>query len=809
MRIEKFFKNIISASRALMKKIIPIRILEFFAPILTKPATKWGRRAYSSALIVIASFTIFLLLDLCLPVSTNIEYAPVVKARDGTPLYSFLTKDQQWRMFTRLSEITPELRTAIVYKEDRLFYWHPGINPFAIGRAFLNNLIHWRRTSGASTITMQVARMLEPKKRNYANKLIEIFRAFQLEIHYTKREILQMYLNLVPYGSNIQGVKAASMLYFNKSPDQLSLAEITALSIIPNRPNSLVIGKDNVHIIEFRNKWLQRFAKAKLFTSQIIKDAIAEPLNANRLAAAKNAPQLAVRMRKVFPTKLDIITTVDAKIQYKAEELASNYTRALKLRNINNASVIVIDNKKHEVLAYVGSSDFFDTRNSGQVDGVKAIRSPGSTLKPYLYGLAFDRGIATPKTIITDVPVAFTGYAPENYDEDYRGNVTIEESLRESLNIPAVKVLNMLGVDYFVNYMHSAGFNTIWYNRKKMGLSMILGGCGVRLEDLATLYESFANEGGYYPLRWTMPAANDSLKKDSSYRLLSPEAAYMVTSILQELQRPDLPSATVMAASVPHIAWKTGTSYGRRDAWSIGYNSRYTIGVWIGNFSGTGSPELNGAGTATPLLFQLFNSIDGGAINQLPKIPLGLQSRMVCSVSGLPPADFCTDLIADTYIPGVSSNQTCQHLKPVAISADGKFSYCTSCIPATGYIMKTYQNIAPDLAVFYDMRHIKYEAIPEHNPNCTRTFTGVAPRINSLTNGATYLIADKGKQQLQLSCVAANDVTKVYWYINDKFLGQCNKEEKLLFIPNESKIKISCTDDKGRNANINVNVRFI
>lgn len=751
---------------------------------------------------------LFLLLDKAFPLNIEVEYAPVIRTKDSTVLYAFLTKDQQWRMFTRLNEISPELSKAIVFKEDRFFYYHPGINPLAVCRALLGNIIHRKRTSGASTITMQVARLLEPKKRSYANKLTEMFRALQLELHYSKKEILQMYLNLVPYGSNIQGVKAASLLYFNKQPDRLSLAEITALSIIPNRPNSLVIGKDNSKIIIARNKWLTRFTKAGLFSPQIIQDAVNEPLTASRLSVPRDAPQFALRMRRAYPGEPDIVTTVDAGIQHKAEQLTANYSRVMKLKGINNAAVIIIDNTNRQVKAYVGSPDFFDRQNDGQVDGVKALRSPGSALKPLLYGLAFDKGIATPKMIITDVPVDFQGYSPENYDLNYRGNVTIEDALRQSLNIPAVKILNQLGTPLFVNTLHNAGFNSVWENRNKLGLSLILGGCAVRLEEMADLYASLANKGKYIPLTWR-PAKNRAALKDSGTTILSPEADYMVTQILKELQRPDLPNTNVTAESIPKIAWKTGTSYGRRDAWSIGYDSRYTIAVWLGNFSGLGVADLNGADIATPLLFQLFNAIDQ-VNNELPsEAPPRLQSRLVCAMSGKPPADFCTDLVMDTYIPGVSDNTLCTHLKAVFLSADGKFSYCTSCLPASGYKIKMYPDIEPALAAYYDQKHIKYEKIPEHNPACMRYFDGVPPQINSLTDGATYLITDKGKQQLQLSCLAANDVGKIYWYVDDRFLGSCAKDGKLLFIPKNGNIKISCTDDKGRNANIFIKVKYI
>lgn len=758
--------------------------------------------------VVLGLCSLFALLDVLFPLRPNPEYAPLVRAADGTPLYMFLTRDQQWRMFTTLEEITPELRQAIVFKEDKYFYRHAGINPLAVVRAAWNNLFHLKRTSGASTITMQVARLLSPGKRTYTNKMVEMFRALQLEGHYSKNQILQLYLNLVPYGSNIQGVKAASLLYFGKTPDQLSLAELTALSVIPNRPNSLVVGKDNDRIVTVRNKWLKRFGEAGLFAPDIIRDALAEPLDAYRHNAPRTAPQLALRLRRAYPGVLDITSTIDAGLQRKAEELTAQYVSALKLHQIHNAAVIIIDNRNRQVKGYIGSSDFFDKEHHGQVDGVQALRSPGSALKPLLYGLAFDKGFATPKTVINDVPIDMKGYAPENYDLDFRGKVTVEEALRQSLNIPAVKLLNQLGTPVFVNELHAAGFQSVWRSRKKLGLSMILGGCGVRLDEMASLYCCFAHGGLYRPLQWRMGKEQNLSDKDS-LRLLSPGANYMLTQILSELRRPDLPNNFANAANIPRVAWKTGTSYGRRDAWSIGYNRRYTIAVWIGNFSGQGAPELNGAGTATPLLFQLFGAIDRNGREDWQAAPPQLAFRLVCAETGKVPGEYCTATLTDCYLPGISDNAPCRHLKEAYLSADERFSYCTSCLPAVGYKIKSFPDIDPELAAYYDSRHITYDRIPEHNPACSRYFEGKAPVINSLTEGATYLITDKGKQQLQLSCAAGSDVQKVYWYINDRYLGHCAKEEKLFFIPAGNEIKVSCTDDKGRNSNLQIRVKFI
>jgi penicillin-binding protein 1C len=752
---------------------------------------------------------LFVLLDCIFPVKADLEYAPLIRSRDGNVLHAFLTKDQQWRFETKLSELTPGLKQAILFKEDKYYYRHFGINPLAVGRALFNNLFQLRRTSGASTISMQVARLLNPRKRSYVNKCIEMFRALQLECHYSKDQLLELYLNLAPYGSNIQGVKAASLLYFNKSPDQLSLAELTALSIIPNRPNSLVMGRDNAYIIQERNKWLQRFGKAGLFPKSTIDDALAEPLTAYRHDAPRGAPQISWRLRNIQPGALDIRSTLNAGMQRKAEEIVANYSNALRLRQINNAAVLVVDNRTHEVLVYIGSPDFKDRKHCGQVDGVKALRSPGSTLKPFLYGLAFDAGLATPQTVLSDVPLNVSGYTPENYDMQFRGRVSVEDALRQSLNIPAVKTLQQLRVPVFAQHLGGAGFLSVWQQRRRLGLSMILGGVTVRLEELTALYSAFANEGVCYPLQWTLADTSRAHDTIAGQRLLSPAADYMLCKTLSELTRPDLPHMYEAASSLPRVAWKTGTSYGRKDAWSIGFNAHYTIGVWLGNFDGRGVPELSGAVTATPLLFELFNALDRNAAEEWLKAPADLAARYVCRETGKLPSDFCGEQVMDTYIPGISSSERCDHQRDVSVSADGSFSYCTSCLPPAGYKTNAYPNVPADIASWYEEQHITYERIPPHNPSCGRLFDGRPPVINTLQNGMTYLIMDKGKQELQLGCSTANDVQQVYWYVDNKFYAAARAGEKLFFKPGQPKIKISCSDDKGRNAGIEIQVRFL
>jgi penicillin-binding protein 1C len=768
---------------------------------------KYLRLVRAGAVVAAGVFLLFLLLNRLFPLPDRIEYSTIVTDDKGEVVHAYLTRDQQWRMKTELSEISPLLKKTIIEKEDKYFYYHFGINPLAMARAFFKNVFRMRRTSGASTITMQVARALEPKRRTYWNKLREAFRAVQLEWKYSKDEILRLYLNEVPYGGNIEGVKSASILYFKKNPDHLSLAEITALSVIPNRPSTLVMGRYNDRIVAERNKWLRRWARQKVFTQQEIEDALSEPLTATRGATPNFIPHLAWKLKKKEGGDI-IHTTIELNTQRKIEKLVKDYSRVLALKNIRNAAVIVIDNQTHRVISYVGSADFHDSTDGGQVNGAAAIRQPGSTLKPLLYGLCIDEGLLTPKRMIMDVPVNYEGYAPENYDRKFNGYVTMEYALEHSLNIPAVKSLKSLGKDKLIRKLALCDFQQVKKDQSKLGLSMILGGCGTTLEEMTGLYTIFSNGGKYIRPAYTWEDSTEAGGQRPE-AILSPAAAFMINETLSKVNRPDFPLNWSSTLHLPRIAWKTGTSYGRRDAWSIGYDKRYTVGIWTGNFSGLGIPELSGANIATPLLFTVFNTIDYDGDGSWFTQPADCDVRMVCSETGLPPATTCTHPVTDYFIPLISPSGRCDNMQEIFVSANEKISYCRACLPAAGYKKKWYKVVPPEMKDYYETNRIAYSVIPPHNPDCEKVFREGAPMVVSPANGSEYLINKKDPEPLQLKCRVSNDVEKVYWYINNKFYKSGEAGGKQFFVPEEGPVKISCTDDKGRNKDIWIRVRYV
>ncbi len=795
------------------------------------------QRKSNFATILFLFLAIFLLLESLFPFKVATEYSTIIKDADGKLIHAYLNNEDRWRLPIEQNEITPKLEKAILYKEDRWFFYHFGVNPLAVLRATVRNLTTGRRTSGASTISMQVVRLLNPRKRSFGNKFLEMVQAIRLELNYSKKEILAIYLSITPYGSNIEGIKSASTLFFKKSPQLLSLAEIATLTIIPNRPSSLRLGENNAYILKERNRWLSALLGKNVFKDVEIKDALNEQILAKRYEAPKLAPHFSNRLFQNNAGNSIINSSLILAKQQKLELITKNYVQRLIHLNIKNAAVMVINNKTNQVEAYIGSADFYNNIDGGQVDGIQAIRSPGSTLKPLLYATAFDQGLVTPKTIINDVPTNFSGFEPENFDQQFHGKVTMEYALANSLNIPAVKTLKEVSTPVFVEQLKKVDFKAVKKNSSKLGLSLILGGCGTNLEELTTLFSAFANKGvftkpSFYKNEFadaasllnfqrpenispkgtasliTMGFNPLTISSSESQQIITEEAGYIITKILNQVTRPDLPNNYDYTYRMPKIAWKTGTSFGKKDAWSIGYNAQYTVGVWVGNFSGEGVPELSGANIATPLLFEIFNSIDyNGKANWFQK-PKTLEMRKICAESGMPPNTFCKNQILDYYKPGISQAKLCEHLIEISVNSMESISYCKTCEPNDGLHKKLFPNYAPELLAYYESRHILHEKIPPHNPICTRVFGNKPPKIIFPVDGSEYYLNKLENQKLMLNSQVASDVIFVNWYINDQFFQKSKASEPVFYKPNAGKNKISCVDDKGRNVDVEVLVRF-
>ena len=758
----------------------------------------------SNILKVFLSFILIgILLNFLFPPPELKDYSQVIYTKDSTMLAAYLTPDDKWRLETKLLDITPEMVQAIIHKEDKWFYWHFGFNPVSIVRAFIGNISSGGRVTGASTITMQIVRLLEPAKRSYLNKILEIFRAIQLEIYFSKNELLEIYLSNIPLGGNIEGVKAASLLYFNKLPKKLSLSQSVLLTIIPNNPNKNRLDIPNESVIEKRNNWLSKIKKENIFSNQSIADALEEKVESHRYSIQKIAPHF-TQVIKESSNKSEIFTSLIPRVQLKSAKLLKNHVERNKGKSVTNGAVLIIDNITNSVIAYCGSSDFYNSKTSGQVNGITAIRSPGSALKPLLYAIGFDDGIITPKNKLLDVPTDFSSYTPENYEREFNGEVTVEYALVNSLNVPAVRLLLKVGFKPFIEKLKEIGFKEIEKREVRLGLSTILGGCGVTLEELTSAYSVFAKNG---ILKKNSFFSNRSSGEEK--KIFSVEASYLISKILSSSERSESPNLVSSASKLPNIAWKTGTSYGRRDAWAIGYNKNYTIGVWMGNFDGKGSPYLSGSEMAVPLLFALFNSIDYQNSANWSQEPIGISKRDVCKNSGLIPSKNCNDIVKDYYIEDVSSNKKCNNIQEIFVSVDETESYCFSCLPEKNYKKKEYPYYKPELVLWYKKSGVNLDSPPKHNLDCeVMGAKNSGLKIVSPSAEFEYLLEKNGNQEVMLLATSNTDVKEIFWYINKKYFGKTKIGEKLFFKPQNGMNSILCIDDKGGESSLKIKVKF-
>ncbi len=717
---------------------------------------------------------------------------------NGKLLRAFTAEDDIWRIRTSLDQISPVLQKFLIAYEDASFYWHPGVNPLAIIRAYHQNQAAGRIVSGGSTLTMQIARMMEPKARTWYHKLFEICRAGQLEQRYSKRRLLEIYFNIAPYGGNIEGVAAASWLYFGKEPTQLSYGEAALLAVLPNSPTRLRPDLHPDRARQARDKVLKIVYRKGLITKRDYEEALAEPVPAARQELPFLAPQFCQEMLNKYPGQSRVYSTLKIGNQLLVERLLRDYLKGLADQGITNGAVVVIDNQSRELLAAVGSADFFNVAAQGQVSGYRAPRSPGSALKPFVYALGFEKGVITPQHYLEDVPIDFRGgYAPENFDKKFNGAVSAREALGRSLNVPAINVLLMLGEEHGLYPMlRKINLSTV-AGDDRYGLTIALGGCETTLIELTALYSALAN-GGVYQL----PKLVKEQAENLPIRLFSPGAAYLVTEILAEISRPDLPTCWEFT-SLPKIAWKTGTSYGYRDAWSIGYNRRYTIGVWIGNFAGNGRPGLVGAEVAAPLLFDIFNKVDSGKGVWFP-IPATVDTRQVCAVSGQKPGQYCENLVTESYLTDCSPDQECQfHLAYLVDLRSGYRLPPHYASAQRNAVAKTYVKWPPRIAAWMEANGYPVERIPSLIPDWQQLQPGQAPIIRSPSENYVYQLREGIAVEFQKVCLeaaAANDVHKLYWFIDGKLLGTVYPGEKLFYLPVPGKHRLVCQDDQGRSS---------
>jgi penicillin-binding protein 1C len=564
--------------------------------------TRFPRRFVHGSAVLVLAAGVLLALDRRLPPPLDRLHQISVLALDGQDrILRGFTAAGVWRLPARPADVDPLYLRMLLAYEDRRFAAHPGVDALAVARALGQWLSYGRVVSGASTLTMQAARLLEPHPRDLAGKCGEMLRALQLERRYGKDEILSFYLTLAPYGGNLEGARAASLAWFGKEPTRLTAAEAALLVVLPQSPSRLRPDRFPDRARAARDKVLLRMSQLGVLTPQQVAEARQEPLPGRLRPLPFLAPHLAGRLRAAQPDTTLHRTFINRNLQQTLETLARQQQSALEPDS--SVALLVVANRDRRVLAYVGTSDFADPRRAGQVDMVRAVRSPGSTLKPLVYGLGFDDLLIHPETLIEDVPTRFGGYSPTNFRNTYAGQLTVREALQQSLNIPAVAVLEQVRPARVAARLREVGLPLHWSaTHPQPGLPLVLGGVGMTLEELVTLYVGFANSGLIAPLRFG-PADPE----EPAQRLLSEAACWYLDDILRTAPTPGNVLTPGSVARPRVIAHKTGTSYGFRDAWALGFDDDYTVGVWVGRPDGSPSPGHYGRNTAAPLLFRVFD----------------------------------------------------------------------------------------------------------------------------------------------------------------------------------------------------------
>jgi penicillin-binding protein 1C len=732
------------------------------------------------------------------PLLEGVAFSQCIRDRNGKLLRVTLTADQKFRVWTSLPNISPALIDATLQFEDKYYRHHPGVNPVALVRSAFN-LRPGGAHSGASTITMQVARLrYHLATRTLSGKLVQIIRALELERHYSKDEILEAYLNLAPYGRNIEGAGAAGQIYFGKTAAHLTKPESISLSVIPQSPTrrALLVDCDNRSLAAAQSSWydrakIDRVSSARLFSARA---------QTERKFLAPHFVQQVVATEK---GRDEIVTTLDLSKQQLIERRIVDYIRTNRGRGIQNAAALLIDTRSMDVLAQVGSADFFNAEIQGQVDGTRAPRSPGSTLKPFVYALAIEQGLIHPLSILADAPRTFGEYNPENFDREFLGPIRACDALARSRNLPAVELAAQLRHPTIYEFLRGAGVK-LPRAESLYGLALPLGGAEVTMEDLVRLYAALANNGELRPLRRT---SRDPIASRGR-RIIMPEAAFLTLDMLNQ-SRPEIGAA--YSDQVAPVFWKTGTSHGFRDAWSIAVFNHYVLAIWIGNFDGRASGAFVGRSAAAPLLFQIIDSLRAGwpSPNQphLPPPGANLKRVSFCAVSDDLPGDHCTQQVEGWFIPGISPIKQCDVHQEVLVDAASGLRVARD--DGTRQLRHEIYEFWPTemLSIFQRAgvpRKVPPPFLPGTDPEVAAR-TGNPPRITKPGAGEKIMLPlDK---TIPLLAKTDGDVGEIYWFAGRTFIGKARPHEVFSWNASAGDYVLTALDDHGRATSCSVIVR--
>ncbi len=768
----------------------------------SRRATWWSAAVAASAVLALGCLR-------WLPHAPLSSYAPLstaVYAEDGQLLRLTLASDQQYRLWTPLCNVSPEFVDALLLHEDRHFRRHFGVDPVALVRAVVR-MAEGGPHQGGSTITMQLARLIyHLNTRSVGGKFRQILAATWLELRYSKDEILEAHVNLTPYGRNVQGVGAASRIYLGKSPDQLTFAEALALALIPQSPNERDPGGEESASLKAARIELARLWATQHPTSEASLASAGKTLHFRSLHDLPfETPHLVSELLATRGAGQEIDTTLNLPLQHLLERTLQQYIATQRTLGVTNAAAMLVDFSSMQVKAVVGSANFFDASIDGQVNGTTAKRSPGSTLKPFIYALAMDQGLIHTQSMLKDAPTAFGAYAPENFDGAFVGPVSVHDALIGSRNVPAVSLAAKLAQPDLYEFLKNAGIARM-ASERHYGLALALGGGEVSMEELVTLYAMLGNRGELAPLHYTMTAT-----RAASHRVLSEDASFMVLSILKDNPRPDgLPNAH------PQVAWKTGTSWGFRDAWSVGIFGPYVLAVWVGNFDGSSNPALVGVQTAAPLFFHIVDGIRATdpRLPDMPDVPPpGVASVEVCAGSGdLPNAD-CPHRTQAWFIPGKSPIRVSKVHRRILIDIRTGLRACSD-TPPRFTRAEVFEVWPSDILRLYALAGMPRRPIPADRCGDAPSMASgpVTPTILYPRSGATYELhaAQLGRETLQLSATAGPAVAALYWFADGAFVGSSPPSTPLSWAPTHTgDVDLSVVDDQGNSAGRDVRVAVI
>lgn len=765
-----------------------------------------------------ALFVLLIAYYFCLPKQLfNTPTATVIESRDGTLLGAKIADDGQWR-FPEVDSVPYKFKMCLLQFEDAHFYKHPGFNPISIAKAFQQNRKAGKTVRGGSTLTQQVIRLSrKDKNRSYAEKLIELILATRLELRYSKNEILKIYASHAPYGGNVVGLDVASWRYFGLQAYQLSWAESAALAVLPNAPGLIYPGKNKNRLLQKRNNLLQKLLQENIIDSTSYQLSLLEELPQKPYALPKLSPHLVSRISGQEKGKR-IKSTLDHQLQINVNQIVQKHHRQLEQNQVHNAAVLILDVHTREVLSYVGNTRTA-VEHQKDVDMVRANRSTGSVLKPLLYSAMLDAGELVPDMLVPDVPTQISGYTPENFNEDYSGAVPAKKALARSLNIPAVRLLRSYGLHKFRDQLDFFNLKGLNKNADHYGLTLILGGAESNLWDLCKTYASMAStinhfttaNSKYFDNEFTEPILKfgegvNFGNKTNQKTIFDAASFYLTFEAMKEVNRPEGSESWEFFDSSKEIAWKTGTSFGHKDAWSIGVTKDYVVGVWVGNADGEGRPNVTGVNSAAPILFDVFDVLPkSNWFNE----PLDeLVHINVCEQSGYLATDICPK--KTVKVPAKQNFVApCGYHKLVHLDKLKQFQVNSSCEDISKTISEPWFVLPPLMEFYYKKSHVDYSTLPPYRLDC---ITENSPAMEFIypKNGSAITLAKNfngTKNELVLKLAHAKPGTKVFWYLDDDFIGETTNFHEIGILPKTGKHRITVVDALGNDIVLRITIK--